>query len=132
MLNTVRALLSLILLLLAGCVGPMMQSPEPQEEPGEWVVERNPAVDGLIEQAALPIRLAITKALSPARNEACASTAGNRRCIYCWRGATWNWPNPGRRMNSHAKGFGLRHRAPYCMTPSKPFAWNRAKTMHRR
>lgn len=53
MLNTVRALLSLILLLLAGCVGPMVQSPEPQEEPGEWVVERNPAVDGLIEQAGL-------------------------------------------------------------------------------
>lgn len=53
MLNTVRALLSLTLLLLAGCVGPMMQSPEPQEETVEWVPERNPAVDGLIEQAGL-------------------------------------------------------------------------------
>src|SRR5690625_3439472 len=53
MLNTVRALLSLILLLLAGCVGPMMQSPEPQGEPGEWVAARNPAVGGLIAHAGL-------------------------------------------------------------------------------
>lgn len=53
MFNTVRALAGLILLLLAGCAGPMIQSPEPQEETVEWVPERNPAVDGLIEQAGL-------------------------------------------------------------------------------
>lgn len=50
---TMGALLSLILLLLAGCVGHMVHTPEPQVETVEQVPERNPAVDGLIEQAGL-------------------------------------------------------------------------------
>lgn len=53
MFKTAQALISLTLLLLAGCVGPLIQSPEPQEESVERVPERNPAVDGLIEQAGL-------------------------------------------------------------------------------
>src|SRR5690554_5757520 len=53
MFKTAQALISLTLLLLAGCVGPLIQSPEPQEECVERVPERNPAVDGLIEQAGL-------------------------------------------------------------------------------
>ncbi|MDQ2077647.1 tetratricopeptide repeat protein [Marinimicrobium sp. ABcell2] len=51
--NTLRVIFCLAMLVLAGCVGPLVQESEAPTEAVEQTPERNPAVDGLIEQAGL-------------------------------------------------------------------------------
>jgi Tfp pilus assembly protein PilF len=53
MFNTARVLVFLVILLVAGCAGPLVQDTKPPTEAVEYTTERNPAVDGLIEQAGM-------------------------------------------------------------------------------